>query len=135
VSKAKAAQACIDRFAGKPYEPGKKRDCGRLVCHHLHHLGISVPFLKGHNWTSEAGAFRALRKMGFDQLSQAVDAAGFARIAPARAMVGDIVALPATNPAWDCVLTVAVGNGRVLGFYDGRCQVVTPKEYVTAWRV
>lgn len=135
MSKAKAAQACVDRFAGKAYEPGKRRDCGRLVLHHLHHLGIKVPFVKGCNWGTEAGAYRALRKMGFEQLSAAVDAAGFPRIAPARALVGDIVALPASNPAWDCVLTVALGNGRVLAFVDGRCRAVQPKQYVTAWRV
>lgn len=134
MSGAKAAQACIDRFNGKSYEPGK-RDCAILVCHALHHAGRSVPFLKGKTWTSEAGALKLLRRLGFTGLAEAVDAAGLERIAPASARVGDIVAMPASNPAWDCVLTVCVGNGRVLGFIEGRAAVVQPKAYITAWRV
>lgn len=131
--KAQAAQACIDRFAGKAYAPGK-RDCARLACHLLHKIGKGVPFLKGHSWTTEAGAVRVLRRLGFADIMEAVDALGLERIAPARAMAGDIVALPAEGP-FGCALTVAVGNGRLLGFLEGRCQVVEPKAFVAAWRV
>lgn len=132
--KALAAQACIDRFNGKAYAPGK-RDCARLALHLLHRVGHGVPFIKGKMWSSEAGALRLLRRLGFSALSEAMDATGLERIAPARAVAGDIVALPAESEAWDCVLTVAVGNGRVFGFMGGRGQVVQPKQYVAAWRV
>lgn len=134
MSKAKAAQACIDRFAGKQYEPGK-RDCAVLALHVLHHAGRGVPFLRGHRWTSEKGAIRVLRRLGFADLLEAVDAAGLSRIPPAAALAGDLVALPCDDGPWGCALTVAVGNGRVLGFADGIGRVVQPKAYVTAWRV
>ena len=134
MSKAKAAQACIDRFGGKAYQPGK-RDCAVLALHALHKVGRGVPFLKGHKWTTEAGAIRVLRRLGFANLMEAVDAAGLERIAPARAMAGDIVALPCDDGPWGCALTVAVGNGRVCGFMNGRGQVVQPKAFVAAWRV
>lgn len=128
-----AAQACIDRFNRKPYAPGK-RDCVRLAAHLLHHVGHGVPLLKGHRWTSETGGLRVMRRLGFACLVDAVDATGLERIAPARAVTGDLVALPAEGP-FGCALTVAVGNGRLLGFLDGRCQVVEPKDFVAAWRV
>lgn len=133
-NKARAAQACIDRFAGKARREGSN-DCARLTCHALHHAGVAVPFLKGQKWTSEASGLRLLRKLGFADLIAAVDAVGLERIAPARAVAGDIVALPCEDPRWGCALTVAVGNGRVIGFQQGVAQVVQPTAFVTAWRV
>lgn len=132
--KARAAQACIDRFGGKGCD-FRRSDCARLACHLFHHAGVKVPFLKGHSWSTEAGAYRVLRKLGFSDLLEAIDAVGLERIAPARAMPGDLVALPAKDGPWGCALFVMVGNGRVFGFYDGRAQVVRPLEFVAAWRV
>jgi hypothetical protein len=132
--KAKAAQACFDRFAGKARREGAN-DCARLACHALHHAGVPVAFLKGKRWNSEAAGFRLLRSLGFADLIEAVDAVGLERIAPARAVAGDIVALPCEDERWGCALTVALGNGRVIGFLDGRAQVVRPLAFVTAWRV
>lgn len=131
--KAQAAQACIDRFAGKAYAPGK-RDCATLACHLLHKVGRGVPFLRGHRWTTEMGALRVLRRLGHSTLLEAVDAVGLERIAPARAMAGDLIAVPADGE-FGCALGVCIGNGRVLGFLEGRCQVVQPKDVLTAWRV
>jgi hypothetical protein len=130
-----AAQACVDRFAGRPYEPGS-RDCAKLAAHVLHKLNHKVPFLKGVRWSSEAGGIRALKTLGFADLLEAVDAAlPGRRIAPAAAMVGDIIALPTASPLG--ALSVAVGNGRVIGFIDGEAgaTIIQPSEYVTAWSV
>lgn len=134
MSKARAAQACVDRFAGKAYAPGK-RDCAILAAHLLHHLGRSVPPMKGARYSTEAGAFKALRRRGFGCLVEAVDSLGLERIAPARAVAGDLVALPSEDSRWGCALTVALGNGRVFGFIDGVCQAVKPLAFVAAWRV
>ncbi len=129
-----AAQACVERFQGKAYVPGK-RDCARLAAHLLHNVGHPVPMMKGLRYTTEAGAFRALRGLGFSCLVSAVDDLGLERIAPARMVAGDLVALPCDDERWGCALTVAVGNGRVLGFFDGVCQAVKPLAFVAAWRV
>lgn len=132
--KAKAAQACIDRFVGKARREGAN-DCARLACHALHHAGVKVPFLKGKKWTSEASGLRLLRSLGFANLIEAVDSLELERIAPARAVAGDIVALPCEDERWGCALTVAVGNGRVIGFLEDVAQVVRPVSFVAAWRV
>jgi len=134
MTRVKAAQACIDRFNGKTYEPGK-RDCWRLFLHLLHQLGRSVPAARRVRYSTETGAYRALRKAGFECLADAVDSLGFERIPPARAMAGDLVAVPSGEDAFGCALTVAVGNGRVFGFLNGRGQVVEPKAFVAAWRL
>ena len=134
VKRQRAAQACIDRFVGKPYTPGV-RDCARLAAHSMHGMGRKVGLLKGVKYTSEVGAVKALRKLGFADLIAAVDALGLERIPPAAALPGDLVAMPCAPGPFGCALMVAVGNGRVLGFSDGVCAVFQPLEFVTAWRV
>lgn len=132
VSPAQAAQACIDRFSGKPYEPGK-RDCAILAAHLLHQYGHPVPIMKGLKYKTEAGAMRALKQTGHVDLVAAMDALGLERIAPASARTGDIIGMPCDG-LWGCALTVAVGNGRVFGFLDGIAQVQIPSAFVAAWR-
>lgn len=135
IRRAHAAQACIDRFAGKPYAPGT-RDCVKLAGHSMHKLGRRVGLTKGLRYTTEAGGLKAMRKLGFKSLIEAVDAAGLERIAPASSLPGDIIALDADGEsAFGCALTVAVGNGRVVGFQDGVGVVLQPHAYVAAWRV
>lgn len=131
-SPARAAQACIDRFSGKAYEPGK-RDCAVLAAHLLHQYGIAVPIMKGLKYRTEAGAIRALKRTGCKDIVAAVDSLGLERIAPAAARTGDLVGLPCEGP-WGCALTVAVGNGRVFGFFNGAAHVFEPLAFVAAWR-
>lgn len=132
------AQACIDRFGGKPYEPGK-RDCVRLAAHLLHHSGVKAPMMKGVRYSSEAAGLRILKRKGFANLIEAVDSLGLVRIAPARARTGDLVAMPVEEgDPFGCALTVAVGNGRVFGFLGGAervAQTMQPHDFVAAWRV
>lgn len=130
---AEAAQACIDRFLGKAYAPGK-RDCAILAAHLLHQYGIPVPVMKGLRYSTEAGAIKSLKRTGCRDIIEAVDALGLQRIAPAAALPGDLVGLPCEGP-WGCALTVAVGNGRVFGFLNG-VGIVTqpPRLFVAAWR-
>ena len=135
IRRAHAAQACIDRFAGKPYAPGT-RDCVKLAGHSMHKLGRRVGLTKGLRYSTEAGGLKAMRKLGFKSLIEAVDAAGLERIAPAAALPGDIVALETeADSDFGCALTVAIGNGRVVGFLNGVGAVLQPSSYLTAWRV
>lgn len=135
IRRTRAAQACIDRFAGKPYAPGT-RDCVKLAGHAMHKLGRKVGLTKGLRYASEAKGAAVMRQLGFKNLPEAVDAAGLERIAPASALPGDIIALETdADSIFGCALTVAVGNGRVLGFQEGVCVVMQPHSYLTAWRV
>lgn len=132
IRRQQAAQATIDRFQGKPLELGKN-DCARMATFCLKKLGVKVSLLKLGPYKTEIGAAKVLRDLGFANLTEAVDALGLPRIAPAMALPGDILALRAADGV---ALTVAVGNGRVLGFWEaaGVCTVFQPIEFETAWR-
>ena len=129
-----AAQACIDRFNGKPYHAAN-RHCGKLAAHALMKMGRSAKLLTASRHTTEAGAIRYLRQTGFADLVALMDAMGLERIAPAAALPGDIVGLP-SGDAFGCSLSVAVGEGLVLGLVEGAdFQILIPHDFVAAWRV
>lgn len=131
----RAAEACARRFEGKAFD-WKRSDCVRLVRCNLHHLGIGVPFLKGVRYGTEAGAERALSALGFADLVEGMDATGLQRIPPASAVLGDIIAVPTDKPQpWGAALTIAAGNGAVLGFLGGRCRAARCTSFIAAWSV
>lgn len=136
MTRGEAAQACIDRFGGKAFDPKSRRDCVRLAAHALHCQGVGCAPLKGARYTTLEGGLKALKKLGFEDLIEAVDSLpGLTRIAGARAIAGDIVAMPCDDGPWGCALAVSVGNGRVFGFCEGVGQVVIPSQILCAWRV
>ncbi len=128
-----ATQATVDRFKARPFRYGSN-DCARMVAFHLKRLGLKVSLAKAGSYRSALGATRALKRLGHDSLAEAIDAMGLTRIAPAAAVVGDIVELPGEAPFG--ALTVAVGNGRVLGFHEDLvgADILQPREYLAAWR-
>lgn len=138
--RAAAAKACHERFVGKTYDSKANRDCIRLAGHSAHKLGQRVSLTKGLRYTTEAGGLRAMRKLGFQSLIEAVDAAFPGRqIPPAMARPGDIIALKTDDEnAFGCALTVAFDNGRVIGFVNGVgavCRVDDPSAYLAAWKI
>jgi len=130
----RAAQGCIDRFAGKPYDPAAHRDCAYMVRHALHLLGRRVGQGKLPTYASDLAGMKALRMMGHANLIEAVDAFGLVRIPPLAALPADIVALPSDHPMG--ALSLAVGNGRLLAYLDGEhgAVVIEPKAFICAWR-
>ena len=131
----RAAQATVDRFQGKPLQLGKN-DCVRMTVFCLKKLGVKFSLLKIGPYKTEMGAAKALKDLGFDNLTAAVDALGLPRIAPSMCLAGDIMALPADHNG-NVGLAVSVGNGRALAFWEGAggiCTVVQPVQYSRAWR-
>jgi len=116
LKRARAAQACVDRFSGKALDMAKDH-CAALALHDLHVLGIPVPFLKGVRWRRAANPVRLLRRVGFESLIEAVDALGFRRIGYASCRPADLVALPTESPLGS--LAVHVGQNSVFGWHDG----------------
>lgn len=136
LKRAAATQACMDRFAGKPYDAAN-RHCGKLAAHALMKMGRSAKLLNASRHKTEAGAIKYLRRTGFANLVELMDATlgEDARIAPASAWPGDIVALPSAD-AFGCSLSVALGDGLVLGLVEGQVfQPLIPHQFVAAWRV
>jgi hypothetical protein len=132
--KVAAAQATLDRFKDAPLRLGRN-DCARMVAFHLRKLGHRIKLPPSGSYASVRSARRELGKLGFDTLEQALDSFGFERIAPAEAVAGDVIMLPANTELGS--LTVAMGNGRTCGWHEDAvgAVVLQPLEYVAAWRI
>lgn len=136
LKRARAVQACMDRFAFKTVSPGV-RDCGKLASHVLHMMGRPAGLLNGTRSKSWDGALRYMSAKGFTSLVDMVDALGLERIAPAAALPGDLIAMPAEEGGFGCSLAVALDNGRILGLNpaSGLIEPMIPHQFVCAWRV
>lgn len=130
-----AAQTAVDRFKGQPWQLGKN-DCVRLAAFVLRKMGHRPQLGKAGAYKTGAGALLALKRAGYSTLSDALDGLGLERISPAAARIADIIMLPG-DPELGGALTIAVGNGRVLGFHEavGTAEILHPIEFVAAWRV
>lgn len=122
-------------YLDRPFQPGKY-DCVRLAAFVLRARGWRPRLARGGSYTTMAGAYRALRRAGFETLAAAIDAAGLERIPPLARLPCDIVMVPADGP-FDGALHVAVGNGRTIGYHEDveGAAVLQPIEFVAAWRV
>ena len=131
-----AVQATMARFANVAFVWGRI-DCAKMVAFHLrqmgHHQGVGMH--KAGSYRSALGARRALARAGYGSLSDALDVLGFARLAPAAALPGDIALLPGED-GFDA-MCVVVGNGRVFGYHEDAvgAVVLQPARIESAWRV
>ena len=132
------AQEALDAYVGKPFAWGSA-DCVRLAVFVLRKAGFHPGLAKFGEYSSEAGARRALRHAKMATLADAVDDVGLMRIAPASALPCDLIAFPGEGELQG--LAVALGNRRVLGFtesvQDGACSIIAAnlEHAITAWSV
>lgn len=129
-----AAQATLDAFKDKALVWGKT-DCGRLAGALLREMGRSPRLTRFGPYKTPAGALKAMKKAGFDDLPDVLDDMGFRRIPLAMVLVGDLIGLPGDGMT---ALSVAMGNRKILGFAeDGVCRVgkLVAIDRATAWRV
>jgi len=129
VLRVEAAQATLDRFRGRPFAWGEN-DCARLAADVLRRLGYKPNLSQFGAYRSDRAARRALKSRDMASVLDWMDSIpGLARIAPAAALPGDIIAFPGQG-GWDG-LAVAIGNGRVLAFTEaaegGACSIVAAK--------
>lgn len=129
-----AAQATLDKYKGHPFHFGS-RDCAQLVAFHLRKMGHKPKLAKAGRYSSALGAKKALKRLGFETLAEAMDANGFERIPPAAAIVGDVIEMPGLEGPG--ALTVCMGNGRVVGYHQDAigAVVLQPVQTIAAWRV
>ncbi|MBB4154183.1 hypothetical protein GGQ80_002093 [Sphingomonas jinjuensis] len=134
IRRQQAAQAAVDRFKGQPLAFGRN-DCGRLAAMVLRAMGHASPLARAGSYSTALGASRAIQRLGHSSLDQVLDGMGLSRITPAAALVADIIMLPGEGP-FGGALTVAVGNGRVLGWHEDsdRAEILQPLVYLAAWR-
>jgi len=124
----------MDRFAGKAFAFGSV-DCAKMAAFHLKQLGVKVRLSKAGQYKTLIGAQSALKRLGFDDLIQAMDGHGFERIAPAAALTGDIVSFACDHPLG--ALGIVVGNGNMLAFHESSDMpvIMTMGHIDLAWRV
>lgn len=138
VARAAAAQAVVDHYLGRPFHWGRS-DCVRLAAMALRKRHHRVSLIKAGDYSSLRGALKALKRAGFDSLEAAVEAQGLMSIPPAAALPCDLIGIPPAEPGPWLALSIAIGNGRVLGFQEGFCKVLQPRfdpaNPVRAWRV
>lgn len=127
-----ATTATFDRFNGTAFELGRN-DCARMVAFHLRQLGHKPSLLKAGRYSTEAGARRALMRMGVSSLSEVMDR-HFLRIAPAEAWTGDVLCGPGDGGTGDA-MAIRLHRNNALAFLDGACGEVIIRDYVAAWRV
>lgn len=130
----RATQATADRFRDQPFAWGKN-DCVRMVAFHLRKLGYRPKLAKAGSYSSALGAKRALARSGFKTIAEALDALGLERIAPAMALLGDIVQMPGDS-GFDA-LGISLGGRSLLGYHEdlpgaGSLKII---EAVAVWRV
>lgn len=129
-----AAQATLNEYKDRPFRLGV-RDCVRMAAAHLRRLGHAVKLPPEGSYRSRKAALRLLAERGYGSLAEALDGFGFDRIAPAAALAGDIVQLPAVDELG--ALAIALTNGRIIGYHQDAAGAVVlqPVQMVAAWRV
>ena len=135
-ARTRAVKACKQKFENQCLDWGRA-DCVKLAALAMLKQGITGPLLRGVRYSSEATALKRLQDMNCASLGAAMDATGLVRIAPARALPGDILGLPSLSPDWDVALAIVETNRAAFGFFgpDHRGQSIRPLEIVCAWRV
>lgn len=131
-----AIEATKAHYEGRPFQWGRV-DCARVAVSHMRRLGRRTRNVgKAGSYDSALGAKRALRRAGYDNLAEALDGQGLARIPAASALPGDLIVVPGSD-SLDAI-GVWVGTGAALMFHEEAEGLVTmilnhPPE--TAWRV
>jgi hypothetical protein len=133
VRRVRATQATLDRFLGKTYKLSTV-DCGRMLGLHLRKMGRKVEVPKIGAYSTYAGALKWLKQRGCDSLEAYLDSLGLLRIAPAEALVGDVLTLQSNDLLSAPV--IYVGDGRYLGFLEDsdRAELLKPTAFEQAWR-
>lgn len=133
IRRVQATQATVDRFLGKTYKLSTV-DCGRLLGLHLRKCGRKVDVPKIGAYSTYAGALKWLKHRGCDSIEAYLDSLGLLRIAPAEALVGDILTLPSSDALSAPV--IYVGDGRYLGFHEESevAVLMKPTAFELAWR-
>lgn len=141
IARVENTQKTIDTWLDKTFEWGAA-DCGQMVGNHLETMGFKTPLTEAGRYTTELGAKRVMKRLGASSMEDFLDKLGFERIAPATAIVGDVVGFPGgrdEDHAWTA-LGVHTGSDKIVGFAaaDGEAAIVRvgPVSVATiAWRV
>jgi hypothetical protein len=112
-----AAQATLDEFTARPFGLDRKNDCAHIALFHLKKLGIKIPVAKVGTYKTPLAARAALRRaFGAETLQEVADKY-FERIAPAAALVGDLIEFRGTESPIGAI-AVYIGNDTVICYHE-----------------
>lgn len=135
VERRDATLATVERFKAKKFDWAKASTCVHLARTQMAAMGHRVPPVP--RFRSALSAHRALAERGWGTLADMMGAVPtVVEIAPAQAVVGDILELPSEGDSIGS-LVVAIGNGRVIGWLEGMddALIMQPETYARAWRL
>lgn len=114
-----AAQATLDKFRGVEFDPGKV-DCVQVAKFHLRTIGRPMKFGVPLNYKTLGQGRALLRRLGFASIGEGFSSM-FPEIAPASALVGDLVELVALEDEATKglgAIVIYLGNNAVFGFHE-----------------
>lgn len=120
------------KYKAQDFEWGKK-DCIHMARSHLIRFGHRPPRLPKYN--SALTAVRALKRAGYNDLIELFDSF-LPRIAPASALIGDIILMDDGGAGPLDAITISVGEN-VMGWHEDydEAVVIIPHEVKAAWSV
>jgi hypothetical protein len=101
------------KYGTKPFKWGSC-DCAKIAAFHARKFGWKPP--KTGEYRSAAGAVKYLKSLGAETLPDLITNIGLPEIAPARAMTGDIVSVPAEHPIG--AIGIYADNGNIMIFHE-----------------
>lgn len=128
----KHTQATLAKFGARAFRWGAC-DCAKIAAFHLRKFRWVVPKTGGYRTAEEATA--RLAALGCDSLPDLAEKVGLPEIAPAYAIIGDIVSFAADHALG--ALGIVVGNGNMLAFHEARDipVIMTMDRIDRAWSV
>ncbi|MFN3388480.1 MAG: DUF6950 family protein [Allosphingosinicella sp.] len=126
-----ALEKLVRKYRGKPCD-FESADCIRMIRALLVSLGHRPPKLP--RYRSRAGAIRALRRAGFDNVEQLLDSLLLTRIPPAAMLPGDIAVMDDEDGIGAAVVLI---DHKVMGWHQdhAECVMIIPHQLRAAWRV
>jgi hypothetical protein len=133
-ARVQAAQTVVNAYLDQPLDYSI-HDCGRMAGLLLREAGLSPRLARFGRYRTAAGAVKAIRKQGYTDLPEVLDAMGLERIPLSKALTADLICCPGKGLM---ALAIVLGNGNFLAFAeDAVCRVgkLTNLDGVIAWRV
>ncbi|CAN5334385.1 hypothetical protein BH10PSE12_BH10PSE12_02630 [soil metagenome] len=130
----KVTLATVAKVQARPFKLGVN-DCARMVAFHARQLGWKVKAAPAGSYHSIVKAQAELKKLGVANLPEAMDACGIPRIAPAFALLGDVMEIQGDHPLG--TLGICMGNGRIICFHEDHpgTVILQPAAPITAWNL
>jgi hypothetical protein len=114
---AAATQQTFNAFRGVPFD-WRHSSCAHLLAAHLINMGRDAPAVP--EFSTAAGAKRALKAMGAPSLPKLMAVLGLQPIKPSEMRVGDIAVLPGANGKTDGIngaIVICAGN-KFMGWHE-----------------